>query len=408
MTEAKYGLVLEGGGAKGSYHIGAAKALTDLNIEIGGVSGTSIGALNGAMLIQGDLDKVYDLWHNIQPSKVYEIDDEYFRDLRDFNLNKNTLLYFFNKAKDIFEKKGIDNSKIKKILEDYIDEEKIRNSGKEFGIVTISVTDREPMELYLEDIPEGKLSDYLMASAYLPVFVKEKMDGKIFLDGGFYNNLPVGLLSEKGFKDIIAVRTHGIGLSPNLDDLDLNIIEINPSEELGLTLDFSKENARKNLNMGYYDTMRVFKDLKGNKYYFDFSKRENYYFNYLANLPEKDILKTGEIFNFRNMPPKRLLFEKIIPYITEMFAIDKSKDYKVVLASMMEVLLKNAQINRYHIYNLEEALSLIFDNLCDEKLERDNKLPNFIFSNKMLAKTISEKMKYKIILTLFKSKVTKN
>ena len=97
MIEDKYGLVLEGGGAKGAYHIGVAKALSELNIEIGGVSGTSIGALNGAMLIQNDLGKVYDLWYNIQPSKVYEIDDEYFRDLREFNLNKNTLLYFFNK-----------------------------------------------------------------------------------------------------------------------------------------------------------------------------------------------------------------------------------------------------------------------------------------------------------------------
>ncbi len=47
-----YGLVLEGGGAKGSYQIGAYKALKELGIEIGGVAGTSVGAINSALIIQ--------------------------------------------------------------------------------------------------------------------------------------------------------------------------------------------------------------------------------------------------------------------------------------------------------------------------------------------------------------------
>ena len=48
------GLVLEGGGAKGSYQIGVCKALAELGLEVGGVAGTSIGALNGAMIVQGE------------------------------------------------------------------------------------------------------------------------------------------------------------------------------------------------------------------------------------------------------------------------------------------------------------------------------------------------------------------
>ncbi len=39
------GLVLQGGGAKGGYHIGVWKALRELDIEIGAVTGTSVGAL---------------------------------------------------------------------------------------------------------------------------------------------------------------------------------------------------------------------------------------------------------------------------------------------------------------------------------------------------------------------------
>ena len=50
------GLVLEGGGTKGAYQIGAYKALRDLGIEFQGVAGTSIGALNGAYIIQNDIE----------------------------------------------------------------------------------------------------------------------------------------------------------------------------------------------------------------------------------------------------------------------------------------------------------------------------------------------------------------
>ena len=51
------GLVLEGGGTKGAYQIGAYKALRDLGIKFQGVAGTSIGALNGAYIIQNDISR---------------------------------------------------------------------------------------------------------------------------------------------------------------------------------------------------------------------------------------------------------------------------------------------------------------------------------------------------------------
>ena len=59
-----------------------------------------------------------------------------------------------------------------------IDEEKIRSSGKDFGIVSVSLTDFKPLEIYIENIPLGQLVEYLLASAYLPVFKTERIDGK--------------------------------------------------------------------------------------------------------------------------------------------------------------------------------------------------------------------------------------
>lgn len=61
------GLVLEGGGGKGAYQIGVWQALRELGIEdhIRVIAGTSVGALNAALFLQGDLRRAKDLWFQI-------------------------------------------------------------------------------------------------------------------------------------------------------------------------------------------------------------------------------------------------------------------------------------------------------------------------------------------------------
>ena len=67
------GLVLEGGGAKGAYHIGVFRALDELNIGLDGVVGTSIGAINGAMIAQGDGPRAWEIWAQIRSSDIFNI-----------------------------------------------------------------------------------------------------------------------------------------------------------------------------------------------------------------------------------------------------------------------------------------------------------------------------------------------
>ena len=69
------GLVLEGGGTKGAYQLGAYKALKELGMEFDGIVGTSIGALNAAFIIQGDYDIMEDIWLN-QDYKSFMIIEE--------------------------------------------------------------------------------------------------------------------------------------------------------------------------------------------------------------------------------------------------------------------------------------------------------------------------------------------
>jgi len=224
-----YGLVLEGGGAKGAYHIGALKALEELNIEIEAVAGTSIGAMNGAMFVQNKLDLAYDYWYNISTSKVLDIEDKYLSELLNLSINQNNLSYFINKAKEVLQNRGLDNSFLREILEENIDEEYLRKSNINFAIVTLSLSDLKPLELFLEDIPEGKVIDYIMASSYLPAFKMQRIDGKILIDGGFYENLPIKTLQNKGYKNIIAIRTYGLGDIEKKTDEKQELIFINPS-----------------------------------------------------------------------------------------------------------------------------------------------------------------------------------
>ena len=62
---AKRALVLAGGGSRGAYQIGVWKALRELGIDFDIVTGSSVGALNGALMVQGDFDAAMQLWENI-------------------------------------------------------------------------------------------------------------------------------------------------------------------------------------------------------------------------------------------------------------------------------------------------------------------------------------------------------
>jgi len=69
----KRGLVIEGGGAKGAWQYGVLRALTDYGIEFDSVSGTSIGALNGALLATGRLDLGQGLWTYLRRPRIFSL-----------------------------------------------------------------------------------------------------------------------------------------------------------------------------------------------------------------------------------------------------------------------------------------------------------------------------------------------
>lgn len=353
-----YGLALEGGGVKGAFHMGAVKALLEEGYEFGGVTGTSIGALNGAIIAQGDFEAGYKLWENIDASLLFDIEESQYRKLIDRRFDKELLLKLAAKMRAIIENKGIDTGKMREVVESIVDEAKLRSSDMDFGLVTVSLTDLKPLELYKEDIPEGKMIDYLMASASFPGFKMNPIEDKYFIDGGLYDNCPINLLAGKGYKEIIAVRTFGMGRVQHVRYRNLQIRSIVPSEDLGMPLDFNRNLIDRNLKMGYYDTMRSLRGLKGRKYYI-IPDNEDKAFDILCELPDSLVKELGKLFKINKMPAKRMLFEKIIPELAGILDLKAASEYQDILIGLMEVLAEDSEVNKYKIYTMKEFVGEI-------------------------------------------------
>lgn len=175
----KYSLVLEGGGAKGAYQIGAVKALLENGFEFDTITGTSIGAINAAYLAQGKFKEIYQLWKTLSFADLFDLEREQMEQLMNLNFDLDQIKYLSKKLGQFIKEKGMDTTKIRKIMESTLDEKELRRSDIQFGLVTVCLSDMKPQELFLNEIPEGKLIDYLMATSNLPVFQRAKIDEKI-------------------------------------------------------------------------------------------------------------------------------------------------------------------------------------------------------------------------------------
>ena len=373
-----YGLVLEGGGAKGSYQIGVYRALKEAGVEIGGVVGTSIGALNGAMIVQGDYEKCYELWNNISYSMIINAKDEDMERISQFKWVREDISFLRGKIKSVFLDRGFDITPFKDSLDEHIDEEKIRKSGMDFGIVTINLSERRALEVFLPDIPRGELNNYLIASSYLPIFKTEKIGGNVYLDGGFYDNLPFRMLKDKGYKDLIMIRTHANGIVRKMDLQDTNSIIISPSEDIGKSYDCGVDRARFNMKLGYYDGLKALKHLKGNRYYIEPLENKDYYFTYLQQIKPEEVEKMEDILKLSRLPHRRSLFENIIPKMFSILSINKDSNYEDFMILLLEKKAESLNIERFKVYSFGELLSIVEDKRIEINLEDHNKITKLI------------------------------
>lgn len=262
-----YGLVLAGGGAKGAYQIGAWKALRELNVTFSAIAGVSIGSINGALIASDNFDGAMRLWHSVSIDKGVNITEE----LRDPN-NLFSMRNFSALFKEFLKNGGIDASPTREFIGDYISEADVRKSPTKFGIVTFQISGMTPKEIFVEDIPQGQLLDYLLASSKVPGVSKIGPEGERFLDGGVYDNAPIGMLRRYGYNRLVIIdisSMKGVGHRESMSNTEMIYIRPHNIDEIGAAFDFDDEMIDFRIKMGYYDARKAFGLLSGRFFYFE-------------------------------------------------------------------------------------------------------------------------------------------
>lgn len=361
--EREYGIVLEGGGAKGAYQIGVWKALREYGVKIKGIAGVSVGALNGALMAMGDYEVAETIWNEMSYSKVMNVDDATMDNLLKLNIKDLAITDLTVTGAKTIASGGVDIQPLKDLLSQYVDEDKIRQSEMELYIGTFSVTNLKEMELKVNELEEGTIKDYLIASSSLPVFKREKFQGKSYLDGGIVNNVPIDMLLNNNYKNIIVVRIFGLGLEKRVKiPKDVTVLEISPRVDLGNILEFDQKKITRNIKIGYFDAVRLLKGLIGKIYYIESNYSEKDYCTKLMNVNIWVMMAWLEYFKLDFAKEELYLsrfFDTVLPNIATVIGLKKEWNYEELYISMLELSAKELRVQKYKLYTVDELVESV-------------------------------------------------
>lgn len=277
----KRAIALCGGGSRGSYELGVWRSMRENGISAEIIAGTSIGSLNGALMVQDDFELAEKLWNELTIDNVMVDGINLDTSIEAMLNQKDNLAPFLKKY---MKYNGADISPLRNLLEGVINEEKLRASTIKFGLVTVHFPSLKPAELTMEEIPQGELLPYLLASsACYPAFPMQKIDGKTYVDGGYYDNLPINFAIRMGGEEVIAVDL-SFGATHKEYQNRPCVTYIKPSWDLGSILLFDPKVMKRNQQLGYNDGQRAFGACIG------------YRFTFLQNHPERKYKRKAEKF----------------------------------------------------------------------------------------------------------------
>ena len=276
-----YGLVLGGGGGRGSYEIGVWKALEEYRdvIDIKAVSGSSVGALNAALYACGDLDKATQMWYDITNDRILsnkDIDEDnrnkWFESIKEkLTTIDNPVIQSAIEcigldavAKGMRIKDGFFSREgLMDILENSPVLDGVSNSDMSCYATCLNVEGKPtPERFQLSGMEPEEIERILLASSAIPViFPMETIDKTKYYDGGFFlggDNVPIQPLYDEGYRKFVVVHLDE-RKTDRYDDAEM--IHIFPSIPLGGAidgmLDFSPEGVEKRINQGYDDAKAV-------------------------------------------------------------------------------------------------------------------------------------------------------
>lgn len=376
----KCGLVLSGGGAKGAYQIGVWKALRKLSIPIDIVTGTSVGALNGTMIVQNDYFRSKRLWKKMSFNLVF--DQDVIKRYNDCKTTANMIMMF---SSNFFKQGGMSIQKLEDVVLHYLRPKKFHRSKIDFGISTYNFTDLKPIKLTKKQLQGKNVADYIIASSCcFPAFQMKNIGSKKYIDGGFFDYLPINLALDLGADEIIAVDLHAPGIREKIRKTNVPITYIEPNNNIGGFLNFNKDNAKRAMRYGYLDTMKVFHELDGRR--FSFQKKTLLRCQELYNTEVVDTMNF--IFDF--CENKTTLEELLTLAAYKRMISMKKKSTESIFLDILENLSLTFGLSEEEIYSLHKFHKKIFHKMKKTPIISEENVRNSI-KNKKIATYLNKR-----------------
>lgn len=361
----KQALVLAGGGAKGAYQAGCIKAMREIGYDFDIVTGTSIGALNALLVIQKDYEVLYKLWNEIKISDVLKDPINLDFSFESMISQANLIKPFF---KSYINEKGADITPLKKLIHSLYNDKKFFDSNIDYGIVTVKYPNLSPLEITKHKMKTNKPVEYAIASAScFPAFPVHYIDKQGFIDGGYYDNLPISLALKMKAKRVIAIElSRETNHNYYIDRPYIKLIR--PSYDLGGFLDFNRDILNWRINLGYYDTLKAFNKLMGYRFTFNNTTLDQTTINkfYWSIINYEDTINksiiTKNIFN-SNIPLTDLL--KADVYLNKL----KIEDYFI---RGVEIMMEYFHYESDLIYDFNHVYLEIYKNFSKEYHHRSS------------------------------------
>jgi NTE family protein len=373
----KVGVVLSGGGAGGACHVGVLKALEENNIPIDYITGTSVGALVGAMYASG-----------YTPDEIGKIvSSEKYTQLLKGEMEKKYQYYYFKREDDaswITLKISFDSSLVTNIPTNFINAVPVDFSMAEFFTDQSSVSLGNfdslfiPFRCVASDVElkkpvifkSGPLNQAVRASMTYPFYFNPiTVDGKILFDGGLYNNFPADVMTDH-FKPDFIIGSVVTGLNPKLKEGDVyaqirNMLVYNPDfslhntkgmiirpwSEVG-TFDFNS--AKRLIDSGYVATLKQIDSLK---------------MQITRTVLMEDVVKKRQAF--KNRRSEKILIEDI-----DITGLNKRQQHyvkRLLSIGKKEMTLENLK-PRYFRLTEDEKIKSVFPTLAFNPLTGKYKL----------------------------------
>lgn len=268
----RIGLVFDGGGAKGAYQIGVWRALRETGLEqyVTDIAGTSVGGLNAALFVKGDLEEAEYIWSeelsSISPLEIQigvsKLIDSHLSDMSFFERTNeyhhrpiNCFITAYNKSKKSSEELTYTQNK-----KDLI--KCVSGRAEYFNMRFLSMEERS-YTLNNATLPK----EVLLATSAIPVLCRSlKMGGNRYQDGGVADNSPAyPLLEATNCDTIIVVHLDSDKASyKEVYPENVSILEISPSRDTGHfvgTVDFRDQKGQWLMKLGYNDTKKAFETI---------------------------------------------------------------------------------------------------------------------------------------------------